>query len=218
MDPLEPDTLSQSGTWRRYIQDATRGLRYIRDYWGRRIYGTLLGIVWDGLSEAGDQGLYARMPGHPQQAPDSLAQVGRDRDLIRFRGELAANWLARVRAAWDDYPQGGTPQQVLRIVNQWGNAGWPVTWDESLVTLVESGDPDDWWFEVTIPFGLINPPWPPEVYGSGFVYGSAGFYYGIGASNDLPMLLYVVRKWKRSASRGRVKIFYDVGLSVTFTV
>lgn len=207
MQPPPP----QENTFRRTVWDLTAGLQYFRAYWGRRLVGGAIGLFGDILGEGSNQAFYARLPGHEQQAEDSLRQVGFDRGLNRFRGETIENWTARVRAAWDDYDQGGTPQQMLRVVNQWGFAGWPDTWDEGLVTLDEdigiAGRPFS--FRLTIGFGIIDPPWGPEVYGSGILYGETGLYYGIGQSTDIEMLLHIVRKWKPARSRAYVRIYWS---------
>lgn len=196
----------------------TRGIAWACSYFGRRLVGGAIGLVFDAIVEGANQAFYARLPGHSQQAADSLAAVGLDRELYRFRGETDANWLARVRDAWDDYEQGGTKQQVLKVVNQWGNAGFPGYWVDASVTLVESADPLVFDFTITIPYGLIMPPWVPEFYGTGRTYGEIGFYYGLSAETDLAMLVYLVRKWKPSRSIGYIKIYYsDVG-SVTVRV
>jgi hypothetical protein len=214
---VEEDTPPPRDTFRRYVWDTLRGLSYWRAYWARRLSGAALGLIVDSLAEGATQAFYARLPGHPQQAPDSLARVGLDRQLVRFRGETAANWVARVVDAWDDYPQGGTPQQMLRVVNQWGNAGWPTTWDDLQVTLTEDPDPAVFEFEIEIPFGLIDPPIPAVYYGTGASYGDLGLFYGI-SDTDIPMLLYLVRKWKPSRSRAFVKVFTSISNSVTFIV
>lgn len=214
---IELDEPGQPDTYRAFVRATTLAIAYARAYWGRRFFGTL-GIYADMIAEGVSQAIYARLPGHPEQAPDSLERSGIDRGLVRFRGETAANWVARVRSAWNDYEQGGTPPQVLRIVNQWGQAGWPGSWNSSLVTLVESGNPLDFSFTITIPFGLIAPAWTPELYGSGHAYGESGFYYGIAASSDVAMLVYIVNKWKPQRSRAYVRIYYSVSAFVTLVV
>jgi hypothetical protein len=172
----------------------------------------------DAVTDVAEQAFYSRLPGHPQQAPDSLLQVARDRGLDRFRGETETNWKARVRAAWSDYLQGGTPQQMNNVLNQWGNAGWPVTWNNSNLTVVESGSPTDFSFTVTIAFGNVSPPWLPEKYGTGHTYGESGFFYGLGASTDIAMLVFLVRKWKPSRSQAIIKVFYTATDFIPFIV
>lgn len=204
------DTPTQPGTFKRWVAVQVQALQTFTAHWGSRWVGGAYGIIADCIAEATNQALYARLPGHPQQAPDSLAQVGADRGLFRFRGETDANWLARVSSAWSDYAQSGTPQQMLRVINQWGKAGWPGTWvnlasvDET--TYVKAATP--FVFQVTIPYGSIVPPWTPTTYGSGHNYGEAGLYYGIGPSSDIPIILYLVHKWKPSRCLARVQIFW----------
>jgi hypothetical protein len=213
----ERDSPSQPNTFKRMVYDRTKALRYARALWARRIFG-VIGLFTDMMAEGATQAFFARLPGHPHQAEDSAKQVGKDRDLFRFRGEGLAAFAQRVRDAWNDYQQGGTPQQLLHVLDQWGAAGWPSSWVANTVTCVESVDPAVFEFTVTIPFGLIDPPWVPWLYGSGHVWGEAGLYYGIGPSTDIPMLLYLVRKWKPARSKGHVVIYYNATDAVTITV
>lgn len=214
----EQDTPPQRNTFRRFVWETIGPVAWARAFWGRRLVGGAIGLMSDLISESATQAFYARLPGHAQQAPDSLTQVGKDRDLFRFRGETDANWADRVLSAWDDYEQAGTNIQMLHVINQWGTAGWAASWPSGTVTLVESGNPVDWSFTITIPFGMIDPPLIPTTYGSGHVYGELGLFYGIGPSTDLSVLLYLVRKWKRSPSVGYVKVYYSVSGFVQFTV
>lgn len=216
--PYEEDLPPQAGTFRKFVWQTVAGLQHLRAYWGRRFTGGAIALFADLVAEGARSATIARFPGHPEQAEDSLRQVGIDRDLYRFRGETNANWLTRILAAWDDYPQGGTPQQVLRVVNQWGEAGWPLTWDSNLVTLDESIDPEIFEFEVTIPFGLIDPPWTPWDWGDGSIWGDTGLYWGVGQSTDIPMLCYIVKKWKPARSRGKILVEFASGSFVTFIV
>lgn len=214
---LEQDQPPLVNTFRRFAWDLLTGIVWARAFWGRRLLGAF-SLVGDDVSATATQAFFARLPGHPQQAPDSLIQVGKDRGLIRFRGETDAAWVSRVQSAWDDYAQGGTDIQMKRVLNQWGNAGWPITWDNNAWTLVETSGVGVFQIHITIPFGLIDPPWVPVAYGSGHVYGEAGFFYGAGPSNDLAMLLYLVRKWKPSRTKAFVTVYYSVSGSVTLTV
>jgi hypothetical protein len=158
--------------------------------------GGALGLVADALGEGAQQAFFARLPGHPQQAPDSLARVGLDRDLFKFRDETAVNWAARVRGAWDDYEQAGTDIQLLHVVNQFGAALWPATWVD-ITAITESANPLIFEFEIEIPYANIDPPFPQVVYGGLQLYGASGLTYGH-QSTDLPMLLYRSKKTQRN--------------------
>lgn len=214
----EVDTPPQANTFQRLVWVTATGLQMFRARWGRRLWGGAIGLIADALAEGTSQAFYARLPGHPQQAPDSLERSGKDRSLFRFRGETDAAWLSRVFNAWDDYEQGGTPQVVKKMVNLWGEAGWPATWDRDLVTLDESGDPADWSFTVTIGYGCIMPVWTVWSIGDGHSVGDHDLYVGVGQSTDIATLLYLVRKWKRSASKGFIKVYTSVSDFVVFTV
>ncbi len=206
------------GTFRRYLWETSVNFAWARARWGSRLLTAVAGLMADALTETAQQTFYARLPGHPHQAPDSLDQSGSDRDLFRFRGESLTAFAARVFGSWDDYAQGGTSIQVLKVVNQWGAAGWPVSWDDSLVTLVESGDPDDWSFTLTIGYGAIVPPLASWEVGPDHVVGESTLFIGVAHGYDFIVLLYLIRKWKRSASVGYVKIYYSVSDFVIFTV
>lgn len=215
---------TQIATIKRWTAVLVQEMRVLSNYWGERWVGGGFSLIADEIAEASMQAVLARFPGNSQQAPDSLVQSALDRDLVRFRGETDVNWKARVKAAWDDYAQGGSPQQLIRVVNQWGNAGWPITWvNLTLSNLDETSfitASDQFVFQLTIPYGGIVPAWVPVTYGSGHLYGELGLYYGIGPSTDIPMLLYIVKKWKPSRSMGLIKIFWGTSPTnyATFTV
>lgn len=175
-------------------------------------------MLADDIAATATQAFYAHLPGHPEQAPDSLVQSGKDRGLIRFRGETDAAWVARVEAAWDHYAQAGSDIQMKRVLNQWGNAGWPLTWNNTGWTLAETSGVGIFRIDITIPFGLIDPPWVPWLLGSGHLLGETGLFLGIGASSDIAMLLYLVRKWKPTRSIAYVKVYWSVSDSVTLVV
>lgn len=216
---VEPDTPPPANTFRFMLWNTVQSLSYLRAYWGRRLLGGALGLIADLLAEGASQAFYSHLPGHPQQATDSLEQTGKDRDLYRFRGESNAAFALRQRGIWSDSRQAGTVPQVLNVINQWGNAGWPYSWvNLTASNLVESSDPTVFTFTLTIPFGNITPPWIPWLIGSGPHIGDPGLYIGIGPSTDIPTMLYIVRKWKPSRSKGFVAVFYDGSHSVTFTV
>lgn len=215
---LEVDDPPPDNTFRRVVWVTVTGLALFRAKWGRRLVGGAIGLLGDVLGAGATQAFYARLPGHPEQATDSLEQAAKDRDLYRFRGETQANWITRVQEAWDDYEQAGTDIQLLKVLNQWGAAGWPVTWNPANLTLTESGDPASFTFTISIAFGSISPPWTPEVYGSGHVYGESGFFYGLGSQTDLAMLVYLIRKWKPARSVCNLQVFIAPSNSVTIVV
>lgn len=217
---MEPDVSPQPNTFKWIVWRTVVGLQYLRAYWGRRFAGGAIGLLSDTIAEATQQATFARMPGHPQQAPDSLSQSAADRALFRFRGETDANWLTRVQEAWDDYAQGGTIQQLLKVINQWGNAGWPLTWVnlDQTDTDEHPGSPTQFITDITIPFGLISPPIPFATYGSGHVYGELGLFYGLEGGTDFGTLVYLVKKWKRSASIVKLNYEFLSGFFVTVEV
>jgi hypothetical protein len=220
-DPnTEQNTQPELNTVRNFLWQTVISLSWASAFWGRRLVGSV-GIVADALAEATQQAFYARLPGHPQQAPDSLGVSGADRSLFRFRGETLPNFAARIVEAWSDYDQAGTPQQMIRVLNQWGNAGWPDTWMDLAygTNLQESTDPTQFTFTIIIPFGNIQPAWIPAIYGENTdTYGDGLLFYGLGPSTDIATLLYLVRQWKRASSLATVVVFYSATASTTFLV
>ena len=206
----EQNTPPQLNTVRYFLWQTVSALSYLSAFWGRRLVGHL-GIIADALAEATQQAFYARLPGHAQQAPDSLAVSGEDRSLFRFRGETLPNFATRIVEAWSDYDQAGTPQQLIRVLNQWGNAGWPDTWVNLAygTNLQESTDPTQFKFTIVIPYGNIQPAWIPAIYGANTdTYGDGLLFYGLGPSTDIATLLYLVRQWKRASSLAMVVVYY----------
>lgn len=114
----------------RYGEWLTGRIRWAAEGAGQAATG-FIGILTDLATEGLHQAFYSRLPGHHQQAVDSLDVVGADRELIKYSpspidftgtaSESLALWRTRVHRAWVDYEQGGTPQVVLRGVEDWGN-------------------------------------------------------------------------------------------------
>src|SRR4051812_37862596 len=98
----EADTPPPFDTFRRFVWQTVVNFAWSRAYWGRRMIGGVMGLIGDVLSEGATQAFYARLPGHPHQAPDSLAQSGADRSLFRFRGESLTAFAQRTFEAWED--------------------------------------------------------------------------------------------------------------------
>jgi hypothetical protein len=215
----EQNTQPELNTVRNFLWQTLIGVSWASAFWGRRLIGTI-GIMSDALSESAQQAFYARLPGHPQQAPDSLAASGADRSYFRFRGETLPNFAKRITKSWEAYDQAGTPQQMIRVLNQWGAAGWPDTWVPlTSSNLVESSDPTQFTFTITIPFGNIQPAWVPAIYGSNTdTYGDGLLFYGIGPSTDIATLLYLVSQWKRASSLATVTVYYTATAFTNFLV
>jgi hypothetical protein len=190
------------------------GIRWALGNVGRRFWG-VLAVTANAVAQGATQVITNRLPGHPECAPDARDQIGQDRDLFRYRGESDAIWTDRIRAAWDPYQQGGTPQVVLSEVENWGAAAFGGLWPSG-----QSMSEDGWSsFTVNMPFGSV--PWTTgEVYGGGHLYGD-GSVYGIGNADpqDVDHLRRLIRKWKPARSRGFVQVplvtvsYYDDGVT-----
>jgi hypothetical protein len=89
------------------VEQTVKGLAYLGAKWGQRLAGGAIGLMADTLSEGATQAFYARLPGHPEQADDSMEQSGKDRDLYRFRGETRANYASRLRPPSMTTPRAG---------------------------------------------------------------------------------------------------------------
>lgn len=177
----------------------TRGLRVFRARYGSRFIGTM-GLYADLVAEGCRQAFIARLPGHPEQAEDSAAQVGFDRQLTRFKNETITSYKARLQDAWTWYEQGGTAIQVKRAVDiacYWIFPGLFAT--DNACVVFENG-----WAQATVvlagqvPWATSNP-----IFGS-FNWGDANTMYGIAnaLTEDLSTLKAQVRKWLPSRTIG----------------
>jgi hypothetical protein len=188
--------------YRDFIAGTLKGIRYASGQWGQRIFGTL-GLFADAIAEGERQAFYQQMPGHVEQATDSLLQVTADRGLWRFLNETKATLAARVADAWSDYEQQGSPIQMLRAVDQWGSARYPDTWVSDTCTLFESAISTAFSFTVIVPYGMIAP-FTVAAYGDvGLVYGG-GSIYGYDSEGSFVDLYRILKKWKPARSIGFV--------------
>ena len=119
-----------ASTFLRWGEYLTGRIRWATGPLGRRAVG-YIGILNDQIAEGMRQAFFASLPGHPDQARDSLDTIGHSRDLILYPGETQEVWGNRVRDAWVDYEQGGTPQVVLTGVDDWGKAMLTAFWDSN---------------------------------------------------------------------------------------
>jgi hypothetical protein len=196
--------------FRDYIALTLQGVRYAGAHWGQRVFGTV-GLFADAIAEGERQAFYQSLIGHTEQAEDSLLQATADRGLWRFLNETKAVLAARVADAWTDYERQGTPQQMLRAVDQWGSARYPDTWVNDTCTLTESEVSTLFTSELFIPYGMIDP-FTVNVYGGGGVYG-AGLIYGYDAEGNFVDLYRIVKKWKPARSKVSVVVERSIDIS-----
>lgn len=198
--------MSYLDNYRSMVAGLTRGLRYARAHYGIRFFGTI-GLYADLISEGARQGFIARLPGHPEQAEDSLNQVGADRNLSRYAKETRAQYTTRVINAWQSYAEAGSPIGLMREVRYWATVSFPTSYPANpIAVLLEQG-----WAKFTVFFssgGLTG--WTTSVtYGSGAVYGQSNLMYGLGPgalSSDVDAIRRTVRKWKPSRSQGSIMV------------
>lgn len=187
--------------YRTMTAQLTAGVQVARAFFGERLLG-VQALVFDLLAEGARQSLFQHMPGHPQQAPDSVSQSGSDAGLFRYRGETDASWKSRVANPWPEHEQSGTDINLLREIDEWGGIVYPATWVAGQCYLLESSGGR---FTLFIPAGLV--PWGPKPkFGSGKRFGD-GTLYGVTASGeDVATLRRIVRKWKPSRSKASAVI------------
>lgn len=205
--------------YRDYLALTAQGLKYLQAKWGSRFIGAI-GLFSDIIAEGSRQAFIQGLPGHPEQADDSLLQSGKDRGLWQFRGESMSAYSVRVQNVWDAREQAGTPQQMLRIIDQWGAARHPDTWVQGTVTLTENPDgvPTTFDFDIDIPLGLISV-FTLNYYGEpGLTWGKPGFVWGGDAQGNAIDLYRIVKEWKPSRSVGTVGIEYDSGDFVFYPI
>jgi len=176
-------------------------IRWATAFVGRRLVG-VKGVFANALVEGGNQAFYAGLPGHPEQSPDALDQVGLARRLFKFRNEPTASWASRVQKAWDLYEIGGTAQAVLQAVSEWG----------AVINAAYAGDPatlvEETWarFSVYLPFGFVGWTAPYDWDGAAS-YGDIDALYNLRANAvDVDHLRRLVRKWAPARSKGRIRV------------
>jgi hypothetical protein len=191
-------------TYIRFVAKLTAGIQFCREYLGERLSGTVALFNGDLLAEGARQAIIARMPGHPEQAEDSLNQSGSDAGLFRYRGESFASWSARVANPWPNYEQCSTDIQILRAINEWGNIVFPDTWSDADLVLVEGPNAT---FTIFMLEG--QTPWqPPWRWGDGSRWGQPKLMYGVtnAEPEDTDAIRRIVRKWKPARSKGQACI------------
>lgn len=182
-------------TFRSWIAETFAGIKYARAHFGERYFGAQ-GLTLDLVSEGLRQAFLSRLFGNDKLTESVLNEQGNSLNLFRFRLEDGISWRKRIREVWQSYEQAGTPQQVIRAVNEWGEANYNWNPNQTNVTLYEIG----WaYFEIDIPDGRL--PWiNGEQWGS-FAWGD-GTLWGIGNADrdDLATFIRVIKKWKPARS------------------
>jgi hypothetical protein len=188
-----------------------RGLRVFRNgYYGQRLIGTI-GLYADLVAEGTRAAFISRLPGHPEQAEDSLAQVGADREMPRYRNEPTANYATRVRTAWAQYAQGGTNINLANQINYMLSCLWAPGGTFVGVSQLAQYFENGWAQHTTVlPFnpglGSDTGAWSatPETYGAGFVLGATNRVWGASNFNigDFNTIKQTIRKWLPSRTKG----------------
>lgn len=199
-------------TFRTWIKEVTSGIKYARGYFGSRYFG-LKGLTVDLVSEGLRQAFFTRLYGHPNVTEQTLNVQGDSLGLFRFRLESVESWRNRIRQVWDSYEQAGTPQQMIRAIEEWGQANYAWDPNDVNVTLTELGWAD---FLINIPDGRL--PWNNgEAWGS-FSWGD-GTLWGVGNANrdDLATFIRVIKKWKPARSIANIEVI-NGSHTITFRV
>lgn len=186
-----------------FVEGVTKGLKWAQATWGSKWFG-LQGVLANAIAEGNRQAFIAGLPGHPEQARDSLDACGYDRKLILYPGEDIDAWTERIRGAWDDYYYSGTDQTVLAQVDRWGSALFPLSWVNSTVTLVETG-----WatFDLNIPRSLTSWGNPVNYDDPGVIYDAGFIYDGDANASHLSLLRSTIKKYKPKRSWCRVVVY-----------
>lgn len=175
-----------------------------------------ISTLTDLVSEMLDQSYFCALPGHPQQAADSLDICGEERALIKYQpsaefwfGTLQQNqalWISRVARAWEDYEQAGTPQAVLRGVEDWGNETYnPEPLFPWGVKLAETG-----WANFRVDLGVDVPFYGPHTCGDGVACGDFDALCGMDADlREVESLRRTIRKWQPRRSKGYIRFAGD---------
>lgn len=88
---------------------------WLAEYWGERWQYTT-GLMLDGLSEGAYQGCRARVPSDTDTPAGSLAEIGKDRVIVRGPQESDLSYAARLRGAFATWQRAGSAESVMRAL------------------------------------------------------------------------------------------------------
>lgn len=199
--------------YRGYVSNLTRGVAYLRAHYGERFVGASA-LMFDSIAEGMRYGFWARLWGAPENAPQTFDNQAEAVKLFRFRNESSERLQGRLLRV-QEYDEGGTPQKLLRSIEEWGAAIFG--WSDSVtnVSMVENS-PLWYEFEINIPDGrlpwLAGHPWGGFAWGDGSVWGVYS-----DTPEDVAALIRVIRKWKRATAIAVVTITNGAN-TITFKV
>lgn len=198
-------------TYRRYLLDTLKGVRWAASTMGERLVGGL-GLGADLVAEGLRQAFISGLPGHPECMEDSLDQIGLERaDLPKFRHDIPHSWRHRIQNAWTTYEQAGTAVKLRELVNEFLSvtAGGGFMLPTLLISDTNVFEGDDGPMTVNVEINTLpSISWAlPPTYGGGFVFGGTSVLYGMQAdAGDIAQLKALIRKFKRAATHAKITL------------
>ena len=160
---------------------------WLRGEWGEKL-AEAFGFVFDAIQEANFEAGAAGLLDAPTFPIEALEYIGHERNIERYVGESDAQYKARVKAAWESWPQAGT----MRIVAELAQAGFTAeikevhtwTWDANVA----------WWSRFWAV--ITSHGWAPVYWGQPGRKWSDGVWGCDASQPEAATLLRLIRKWK----------------------
>jgi hypothetical protein len=158
---------------------------------GQKLLPGTLGVFFDAAAEGCNQAIKARFFDSDTFPPTALPYLGAGRSMPRYALDSDTSYTARLRDAWNIWPQAGTKYGIESQLGALGltaevkdrtTAGW--NWD---------GDHDNWsrfWVVIT------SHPWSPWEWGDGTLFGDGHTWGSDATLSEVQSVRALVRKWK----------------------
>jgi hypothetical protein len=158
---------------------------------GQKLMPGTLGVFFDAAAEGCNQAVKARFFDSDTFPPSALSYLGAGRSMPRYPLDTDATYTARLRDAWNIWPQAGTKYGIeaqlaalglTATVKDRSSVGW--NWDN---------DTDNWsrfWVVIT------GHPWASWEWGDGTLWGDGKTWGSDATVDEVKSVRALVRKWK----------------------
>ncbi len=159
---------------------------WLRRYWGERMVGGSISLFADLIMEGAAQAIKAPWLRSNTSPDDALPLIGTERSIPKVDGETAAQYRARLIAAWDLWERAGTTSYPADVLAPWGfdsdgvfvyswhdgdedaaSTHWSKFWVVAVDGTIAGGG------TVTIPFDQAIWATMPLTWGAGTTWGSS---------------------------------------------
>jgi hypothetical protein len=178
-------------THQRYAADALSPTVF-RGTSGEKLLAGTIGVFFDAAAEGCNQAVKARFFGSDTFPPSALPYLGAGRSMPRYALDTDDTYIARLRDAWNIWPQAGT---AIGIERQLAALGLTATVKDRTTTPTWNWDSDteNWsrfWVVIT------GHPWSPWTWGDGTLFGDGHTWGSDATVDEVRSVRALVRKWK----------------------